>query len=253
MANWEFEGEGGEAKSGLMGLLAMSQSQYGLETGIDNQYVIVDPDSGVLSWYGDRGDGTVEQLVVIDSGGGPYGDIFGTFGSTNSPYIGVAGFSGSADGVLGYSVSGYGVYGTSDVGMGVLAISSANYAMYAFRSDFVDYAIYAVTGIYSGGNVSALSFTDRTPYYNGDALLEIKKIKGKDGLIDHSTLPDFARTKLKVAHAKNIKAYDMKSKSKQISFSEEVEEEGRDLGAMISIITVGIQQLTQRVEALEKK
>jgi len=63
-------------------------------------------------------------------------------------------------------------------------------------------------------------------YYNGDALSEIKKIKGKsDGHLDFDTMPKFAISK----------------------------NGGRDLGAMISMLTVAIQQLTKRIETLEKK
>lgn len=90
---------------------------------------------------------------------------------------------------------------------------------------------------YFGGNVSAASFTDRTPMFNGDALDSIKRIKGEKkerGLIDHSTLPAFARVRVK--GTKRSEEYD-----------------GRDIGAMVSVLTVGIQQLVERVEALEEK
>lgn len=71
---------------------------------------------------------------------------------------------------------------------------------------------------------SALTFTDRTPFYEGDAVSEIRKIKGKDGQISHSTLPEFAR---------------------------KTSDDGRDLGAMISMLTVAIQQLDKRISKLE--
>lgn len=90
---------------------------------------------------------------------------------------------------------------------------------------------------YFGGNVSAASFTDRTPMFNGDALDSIKRIKGEKkekGLIDHSTLPAFARVRVKAT--KRSEEYD-----------------GRDIGAMVSVLTVGIQQLVERVEVLEDK
>ena len=90
---------------------------------------------------------------------------------------------------------------------------------------------------YFGGDVSANSFTDRTPMFNGDALDSIKRIKGEKkerGLIDHSTLPAFARVRVK--GTKQSEEYD-----------------GRDIGAMVSVLTVGIQQLVERVEELENK
>lgn len=81
---------------------------------------------------------------------------------------------------------------------------------------------------YFENNVSALSYTDRTPFYSGDALEEIKKISGKNGEIDHSTLPAFAQ--------KDVGG-----------------EPGRDLGAMISILTKAIQQLQAKIELLENQ
>jgi hypothetical protein len=67
-------------------------------------------------------------------------------------------------------------------------------------------------------------------FYQGDAVSEIKKIKAtKDGHLDFSTMPDFA------------------VKDKEIVGSEQ-----RDLGAMISMLTVAVQQLTDRIEKLEK-
>jgi len=89
---------------------------------------------------------------------------------------------------------------------------------------------------------SALSFTDRTPFFQGDAVAEIKKIKGVNGEIDHSTLPSFARVVREVP----TNTTDTMSKG----LTEEVVE--RDLGAMISVLTVAVQQLTSRIEALEK-
>lgn len=72
------------------------------------------------------------------------------------------------------------------------------------------------------GDVSAQSFTDRTPFYSGNALIELKAVTGIDGEIDHASLPAFAKN-----------------------------ENGRDLGAMVSILTKAVQQLTARIEQLE--
>ncbi|MGV1037715.1 MAG: beta strand repeat-containing protein [Candidatus Nanopelagicales bacterium] len=87
--------------------------------------------------------------------------------------------------------------------------------------------------IYVTNNCSALSFTDRTPFYDGDAVAELKVVKGKRGkdgqdVIDHATLPAIARRTVG-------------------------EEPGRDLGAMISILTKAVQQLAARIEALESR
>ncbi len=93
------------------------------------------------------------------------------------------------------------------------------------------------------GDVSALTFTDRTPFYEGDAIEEIKKISGIDGKIDHDSLPEFV--KVKKIRTKSIKDED--GEIEEI----EIEEDGRDLGASISVLTVAIQQIALRLEELE--
>lgn len=85
--------------------------------------------------------------------------------------------------------------------------------------------------VYADGDVSALTFTDRTPFYDGDALSEIIKIKGKDGEIDHTTLPLFVR--------RIIKGKDG------------IDSDGRDLGATISMLTVAVQQLVTMNDSLQ--
>ncbi|MHB1316180.1 MAG: hypothetical protein ACYCX2_12015 [Christensenellales bacterium] len=97
------------------------------------------------------------------------------------------------------------------------------------------------------GNVSADSFTDRTPHYEGDALSEIMRISGIDGQIDHGTLPEFARKKIINKILKSEKIVD----GKNIQTVEELEEDGRDLGAMVSMLTVAMQQLKNEIEALK--
>jgi len=87
-------------------------------------------------------------------------------------------------------------------------------------------------------------------HYFGDALSEIKKIKGKaDGHLDFDTMPVFAKKMQEKAISKVIKNKD----GKEEFISEIVMEEGRDLGAMISMLTVAVQQLLERIEILEKK
>jgi len=76
------------------------------------------------------------------------------------------------------------------------------------------------------GTVSAGVFTDRTKYYEGDALSEILEIKGHNGEIDHDSLPDFTRVELP---------------------NDIVE---RDIGAMVSMLTVAMQQQQEIIESL---
>ena len=89
----------------------------------------------------------------------------------------------------------------------------------------------ASAALYVTGNCSALSFTDRTPHYDGDGLAALRGVRGKKGEIDHSTLPAFARRQVRTKDGKT--------------------EEGRDLGAMISILVAAVGQLERRIEALE--
>lgn len=109
--------------------------------------------------------------------------------------------------------------------------------------------ITSVGNVWMVANCSALSFTDRTPFYEGDALSEIRTIKGIDGKIDHKTLPTFARVEREVIVEPAVEA---KGKVKAKPAVTEIQQE-RDLGAMISMMTVAIQQLSAKVEELEKK
>jgi hypothetical protein len=97
--------------------------------------------------------------------------------------------------------------------------------------------------IYTVGNCSALSFTDRTPWYEGDALDDVRKMSGVDGEIDHDTLPEFAKAVIEgepIRDTEDITAEH--PKGVPIGKSEEV---GRDIGAMVSILVVAVKQLTE--------
>ena len=76
-------------------------------------------------------------------------------------------------------------------------------------------------------------------YYFGDALSDIKKIRGKpDGHLDMSSLPPYAR--------KTVSCKDNKT-------GKIVVEEGRDIGAMISILTKAVQELDERIDKIENR
>jgi len=146
-------------------------------------------------------------------------------------------------------------YGTSEIQYGTgdgASMTSFNFALKSWWG--IGFRGYdnAVSGyldcrggnLYLNGNVSASSFTDRTPFFEGDALSQIKKIKGNgNGEIDHTTLPEFTQKKVEHKHT------DKKTKKEVI----ESVETGRDLGAMISMLTVAVQQITDRLEKLENK
>lgn len=92
--------------------------------------------------------------------------------------------------------------------------------------------------IYVTNNCSALSFTDRTPAYTGDALAEIRMISHDcKGMINHATLPEFAR------HTRIERSED----------GQETEIEERNIGNMVSILTKAVQQLTSKNEELAAK
>ena len=82
-------------------------------------------------------------------------------------------------------------------------------------------------GVYVTGDCSALTFTDRTPFYDGPAIEEINKIKGKDGKIDHKTLPE------------------------SVLVVREGQPDGRDLGAMISVLTKAVQEISTEFNELK--
>lgn len=88
---------------------------------------------------------------------------------------------------------------------------------------------------YIVGDCSALTFTDRTPHYKGDAVAALRGIRADaEGLVDHATLPPEAR---RTVHL--------------VRDGEDIYEEGRDLGAMVSILTVAVQEMAARIEKLE--
>jgi len=115
---------------------------------------------------------------------------------------------------------------------------------------------------------------DSTPFFEGDAVAEIKGIRGIDGKLDHESLPESAHKRptfkeKKVTNRIPIADEDaivdgrlkpdikIDSKSGKFYVDEEttVQEEetpgGRDIGAMVSLLTRAVQQLTERIESLE--
>jgi len=110
-----------------------------------------------------------------------------------------------------------------------------------------DKGMYVTGTAYFVGNVSALNVIDRTPFYDGDALTAIKNIRGNNGEIDHSSLPDFVR-----------QSYNEPQTQKTFSNGVEVDrvigsikKDGRNLGNQISVNVKALQQLIDKVEDLE--
>jgi hypothetical protein len=107
-----------------------------------------------------------------------------------------------------------------------------------------EWAIYSADDapVYFAGDLTAASYADNTPAYEGNALEDIKKIKTVKGEIDHDSLPTFAQTTIKKPkYKKGTEEYDGQEITK-----------GRDLGAMISILTKAVQELSDEVDKLKK-
>ena len=135
----------------------------------------------------------------------------------------------------------------------------------------------------NNGTVSAGIFTDRTPFYDGDALLAIKNIKGINGQIDHQSLPEFVKVyktkdkfekQVKRIKSKDAEGNDILDEFGAFFYEDELDSLGgqvlidvkigteetieRNIGNMISVSVKALQQLitinedlTTRIEALE--
>lgn len=94
---------------------------------------------------------------------------------------------------------------------------------------------------YIDGNCSAQSFTDRTPAYFGNALDELRWTSGSRSKgIDHSSLPKFAQKTI------------IGTRINEDGEKEDYQEEGRDLGAMVSVLTRAVQQLADKVDSQQR-
>ena len=146
-------------------------------------------------------------------------------GSGTGTYINFAASGGASQGVIQMSGT------TLNIEMSgepmIQGTADGNITLY--YNGAISLATVASGGVYITGDCSALSFTDRTPFYDGPAIEEINKIKGVDGKIDHKSLPDFAR----------------------------VEKNGmpdeRDIGAMISILVKAVQELSTELDEIKNK
>jgi hypothetical protein len=112
--------------------------------------------------------------------------------------------------------------------------------------------------IWGPANCSMLSFTDRTEWVPAgvDALAVLCEIRGdENGQIDHATLPAFARATVERQAVRAPVAEMAEGKTMMLAEDAPAETETvaeRNLGNMISLLTVAVQQLTKRLEAVEK-
>jgi hypothetical protein len=128
------------------------------------------------------------------SGGNPMigGVKYGVYGSSNSSACTNYGVYGRA--ATDSQETNYGVYGYAR------NTTAASYAGY------FDGAVHVTTNLFAGGNVSALSFTDRTPYPKDletayDAVMSMERLpegeyqeNNKEQQLDHSKLSVFIRS-----------------------------------------------------------
>lgn len=181
-------------------------------------------------------DGTT-KLTKLDAASGTFTDLSALFTSGQRIYIGEQVKGGENITGLFFSTGDDMYIGEDTVGVFRLKNISSGFRFYGDTPVTMDASLYV------GTNCSAASFTDRTPDYQGDALAALRPVKSdKKGNIDHATLPEAARKKIK-RHARDAEG----------EVTEVIEEDGRDLGMMISILTKGIQQLTEIVTNQQKQ
>lgn len=115
-----------------------------------------------IHFYGDRGDGVIEELATIgvkDIGGDAYIGAFGSASTANNR-IALIGRSYSQIGVRGQSHASHGVYGVSDSGNGVRGLSTSNVGVVGQSSTSV--AIVANTASTTRGAIRIEPKSDTT-------------------------------------------------------------------------------------------
>ncbi len=118
-------------------------------------------------------------------------------------------------------------------------------------------------GVYFYDAISVLDITDRSKFFTGDAVAKLKKIKPKKTSsdweeVDHDTLPEGVKVVVKEHRWVNkktgeiLEARDVPEKEEDYEYKE-VEIKMRSLGGMIQLNTRALQQIIERVEALETR
>lgn len=179
--------------------LVMRNGNVGIGTSSPTAKVHAVSDGVVAGVYGrcDNEDGRGVH-GHSDGGKGVYGDTGGDAG------IGVYGRH-NARGNYGYLADiVYGVYGYSDSGRGVCGRSESGTGVYGTSNS--GWAGYFVGNVYVSKDVSAFSFTDRTPYPKDlatayEAIMSMERLSdgqydenNKEVQLDHSMLSDFVRS-----------------------------------------------------------
>lgn len=185
--------------------------------------------------------------VSIDLNGSSYVDGDMTFNSKDLEGIRYLNIGTTAqdfkfyllDGSNYVSWAGYGMYFyNADKYSAIWTNSASGDGVYlSYVSGATHYSINAFGNAYFGLDVSAASFTDRTPAWTGtseEALDQLTRMSSSGGQIDHTTLPAFTRRKVK----------DPKTGA---------DIEGRDLGATITMLVESVKELKRKLNLLETK
>jgi hypothetical protein len=108
--------------------------------------------------------------------------------------------------------------------------------------------------LYVVGDCSALTFTDRTPVFEGDALKAIAGITSKDGKINHESFPEFMKSVYREPIYEDYEEINENGEVEIKTRSDKyVEKTGRNLGNTISVLLKAIQEQQVMIEELQKK
>ena len=122
--------------TGCTGVLAHPIGASVVSLATSSKSILINDETNEIRFYGNRGDGTIEELasIGVTSSGGDF--IVGLFGSDNSSRMGMSGRSDSGtgghgksntgNGLFGYSTSATGVNGESSSGAGVFGTSGSS-------------------------------------------------------------------------------------------------------------------------------
>jgi hypothetical protein len=129
--------------------------------------------------------------------------------------------------------------------------------------NLTSFAIYSPSDVesYLEGSLSVKDLVDRTPAFEGtpsEALQYILDIESEDGEIKHSSLPDLARVKVH-----RIEEYNCENKvtitptgentTERICEYNVIEEEGRSISGMVTLLTDSIKGLKQENDLLKSE
>jgi hypothetical protein len=108
--------------------------------------------------------------------------------------------------------------------------------------------------------LSAGTLVDRTPWYEGDALAALKPVTGKNGKIDHATLPASLQASIKVNRVKDKNTGELMPEKFIPAIKDSLKyetvqnkETGRDVGATISMLIKAVQQLQDSLKTKANK